>query len=169
MKNALLIIAQNGFQDHELDGTRAGLLEAGFTVTLASTKVGECTGKFGGTEHALIALKDIDGSMYDRIGYIGGPGAHALRDDADAKRIAVDTVNAGKPLGAICIAPTILAAAGVLNGRNATVWNQDGEQSGYIEQHGARYTGESVTTDGLIITADGPQSAVEFGKAFASL
>jgi protease I len=169
MPSALLIIARQGFQDIELAGTRKGLLDAGFEVILASTEAGECTGKFGGKEMAKIALKDVNVAEYDRIGYIGGPGAHTLKEDGEARRIAQDTVKAGKPLGAICIAPTILAAAGVLQGKKATVWNEDGEQKGFLESHGAAYTGEPVTVDGLIVTGNGPEAAEEFGRVFAGL
>src|SRR5947209_14802998 len=125
---ALLIIAQKGFKDVELKGTRDGLKEAGFDVELASFEEGECIGKFGGKEPAQQALRDIDVSKFERIGFIGGPGAHAFKDDANAKRIAIQTLENGQPLGAICIAPTALAAAGVLAGKKATVWNEDGEQ-----------------------------------------
>ncbi len=168
-ERALLIIAPQGYQDVELDGTRKGLLEANFEVVLASTEAGVCTGKFGGKEQATVAMRDVNISDYDRIGFIGGPGAHELRDNADAHRIARETVRANKPLGAICIAPTILAAAGVLTGKRATVWNEDGSESAGLEAAGAIYTGDSVTQDGLLVTGNGPKAAVEFGKAFASL
>lgn len=169
MKPTLLIIAQTGYQDLELDGTRKGLLDAGFTVTLASTKAGECTGKFGGTETAEIALKDVDVADYDRIGFIGGPGASSLWQNKDAVRIAQETAEAGKPLGAICIAPKVLAVAGVLNGKKATVWNEDGDQAGFLALHGVEYTGEAVTVDGKIVTGNGPEAAGEFGKVFAAI
>ena len=78
-------------------------------------------------------------------------------------------MKARKPLGAICIAPTILAAAGVLEGIKATVWNRDNAESAFLELHGAIFTNESVTQDGLIITGNGPEAAEEFGKIFASL
>ena len=75
MKKSLLIIAQQGFQDVELDGTRKGLVDAGFSIVLASTEAGECTGKFGGKETATVALRDVNVADYDRIAFIGGPGA----------------------------------------------------------------------------------------------
>lgn len=184
MKIALLIIAKQGFQDVELNGTRDGLTAAGFDVILASTEAGPCVGKFGAQETAAIALKNVDVKDYDRIGFIGGPGASNLWQNADAKRIAQDTVRAKKPLGAICIAPKILAAAEVLAGKKATVWNDDpsssslrSESSGqaqnqeakFIESYGAEYTGEPVTVDGLIVTANGPGAAEEFGRVLARL
>ena len=169
MRKALLIIAQQGFQDIELNGTRDGLLSAGFEVVLASTEAGECVGKLGGKETAALALTDVDVSDYDRIGFIGGPGASTLWQNKDAKRIAQDTMKAKKPLGAICIAPKILAAAEVLAGKKATVWNEDGDQAGFLALHDAQYTGEDVTIDGLIVTANGPGAAVEFGQRFADM
>lgn len=169
MKNVLLIIAKKGYQDVELAGTQKGLEAAGFTVRLASTETGPCVGKFNGKENAQLALSDVNVTDYDRIGYIGGPGAHAFKDDPDALRIARETVKAEKPLGAICIAPTALAAAGVLAGKKATVWNEDGDQDEFLAQHGATYTGDAVTVDGLIVTANGPDAAAEFGRVFAAL
>ncbi len=168
-RQALLIIAPQGYQDTELSGTRYGLAEAGFDVVLASTEACPCTGKYGGTEEATIALRDVRVDAFDRIGYIGGPGASALADDAEAQRIARDTVTAQKPLGAICIAPTILAKAGVLRGRQATAWNDDGVAEQILTSCGAHYVAEHLVQDGLILTADGPKSAEAFGKAFAAL
>jgi protease I len=168
-KKALLVITQQGFQDIELNGTRDGLLAAGFEVILASPEGGMCVGKFGGEETAAVSFKKVNVKDYDRVGFIGGPGASNLWQNADAKRIAQDTVKAKKPLGAICIAPKILAAAEVLKGKKATVWNEDGDQEGFLALHDVHYTGEDVTVDGLIVTANGPAAAEEFGKAFAAL
>lgn len=169
MQKAILIIAQTGYQDVELDGTRKGLLDAGFDVTLASIKAGPCEGKFGGEEKASVALKDVDVADYDCVAFIGGPGANTLYQNKDAQRIAIETAAAGKPLGAICIAPKVLAVAGVLDGKKATVWNDDGDQAGFLALHNVQYTGEDVTVDGLIVTANGPKAAIAFGKTLASM
>ena len=167
MSTALLIIAHEGFQDHEYEGTREGLEDAGYTIVVASTEVGTCSGKYGATEEATVKLSDVDVSEYDKVAFIGGPGAAALMDDADAHRVARDTVSLGKKLGAICIAPAILARAGVLKGKKATVWDSGGEQAGLLESEGALYTGKDVTVDGDIVTANGPLAAEEFGRARA--
>jgi protease I len=169
MKFALLIIAQKGFQDFELDGTRQGLLDAGFTVVLASSEVGECVGKFGGKETAAIALRDVHVGDCDRIGFIGGPGAEALKDDIYAKAIAKDAFEAGMPLGAICIAPLILAAAGILTGKRATCFVGDGRGPRFLADRGAKYLHEDVVVDGNIVTANGPEAAEEFGKMLAAI
>jgi protease I len=170
MKTALLVIANVGYQDHELAGTRNALLDAGFEVTIASTEAGACTGKFGGTEEALLAMREVDPASYDILAFIGGPGARALKDDPDALALAKARFATGKILGAICIAPTILAAAGVLKGKRATVWDDGrGTQERFLVDHGAVYTGESVTVDGSIITGNGPDAAEAFGEKLASV
>jgi len=168
-KPALIIMAQDGYQDQEYQGTKNGLLGEGFSIVIASKEIGSCSGKLGGEEQATIAMRDVKVTDYNRIAFIGGPGARALRDDEDAHKIAEDTADEDLPLGAICIAPTILASAGVLDGKRCTVWNNDKLQGKYLVDHGAIYTGEAVVTDGYIITADGPDSAEEFGRRLASL
>lgn len=169
MHAALIIIAQNGYQDTELEGTRTGLLEANFEITLCSKEEGTCTGKFGGREEATVAMRDADPSQFDRIAFIGGPGAGVLRDDPEAKDLAKRTAASGKKWGAICIAPTILASAGALKGKRATVWNKNDQEGAYLENHGAIYVPEHVVIDGNLVTADGPEAAEEFGKALASM
>jgi protease I len=169
MPTALLIIAQDGYQDHEYEGTRAGLEEAGVTVSVASAQAGECKGKLGGRVMADIAMKDVDLSVFDRVAFIGGPGAAVYAKHPDALRIAHEAVGRTMPLGAICIAPTILAAAGVLRWKKATVWNEDGKQRDVLEDAGATFVDEPVVIDGLIVTANGPEAATEFGKAVAKL
>jgi len=169
MKQALLIIAQQGFQDMELNGTRDGLVNAGFEVILGSSQEGPCSGKLGGTEKATIALKDVKVEDFNRIAFVGGPGASQFFDDPEALRIAHETVRAGLPLGAICIAPLILAKAQVLAGREATVWDSGGVQQSELEKYDAIYTGDSVTVADKIVTANGPDAAEEFGRTLATL
>lgn len=168
-RRALVIIAQHGYQDVELDGTRKGLIDENFTVDLCSKKVGECTGKLGGTEKAMYAMHSVDLSPYDRFAFIGGPGARELREDKDALELARKIAATGKVYGAICIAPTILAAAGVLKGKEATTWNEDGDQGIYLEDHGVFYTGDNVTVFENIVTANGPEYAERFGEKLAAL
>lgn len=170
MKKALLIIAPNKYQDLELNGTRTALEELCFTIVIASTEAGDCVGKFGGTEKATVALRNINVDDYDRIAFIGGPGAHDLIDDIYAKATAMLAVEHGIPLGAICIAPLILANAGLLQGKNATCWDKDGKQFAYLAKNGAIVDQfDPVVVDGLIVTANGPDAAEEFGKTFAHI
>lgn len=67
----------------------------------------------------------------------------------------------GKIIGAICLAPSILARAGILKGKIATVFPSEANT---LKNYSAICTRASVEQDGLIITADGPGSARKFGE-----
>lgn len=169
-KKALLIIAQRDYQDREYDDTRAELLQGGIELTVASGKGGSCTGKFGGRVDGTVPMEQISVEDFDAIVFIGGPGAEMYVNDPQALRIAHETVRAEIILGAICIAPLILAKAKVLEGRKATVWDDgQGTQERIVEQAGAECTGDSVTVDGKIVTGNGPEAAREFGRTLVEL
>jgi protease I len=166
---ALVVIAQKGFQDVELAGTEKGLAKAGFNITLASKERGKCVGKFDGVKEASLALRDVNVETFDRVAFIGGPGASNYVTDADALAVARNFAAANKVVGAICIAPIILSAAGVLKDKNATTWT-DGKKAevGILRKGGAVYVDEPVVVDGRIVTGNGPNAADEFGEAFAN-
>jgi len=65
-------------------------------------------------------------------------------------------------VGAICIAPGILARAGILKDKKATVFPSEIET---LKREGAHYSALPVVIDGKIVTADGPEAAEGFGKA----
>src|SRR3989338_8305045 len=101
----------------------------------------------GSTTKTTLSLKEVNISNFDIIVFVGGPGAPVYQTNQDALRIAKESITSNKLLCAICIAPTILAVAGVLKGKKATVWNEDKQQQAFIEKYGAIYTGAPVTID----------------------
>jgi len=163
---ALMIIAPEDFRDEEFQIPYDFLKLRNIDIDIASTRKGLCKGKLG---MSITASKDLSGirvNDYDAIIFIGGPGTPIVRSDI---RIAKEAFDQKKIIAAICWSPTILAKAGILKNRKATVWNgMDNEYkmltSAYLEKQGAFYTGESATKDGNIITADGPGSAKQFGE-----
>ena len=161
---ALFIIAQESYQEIEYGVPKEILEDAGIEVITASKKVGTCNGKLGGSTQAKISIDDVDVNDYDAIIFIGGPGAIKYQHDVQAHLTAQEAVNREKILAAICIAPTILAYADVLEGKKATVWNEDGHQGELLENQGAEYVKEDLVVDGKLITANGPKAAEKFGK-----
>jgi protease I len=164
-KKALLIIAPKNFRDEELFHTKEELEHAGAKTMVASAKAGKAVGMLGGLATAEFGLDQVKVDDYDAVVFIGGGGASVYFNDKKALSIASEASKKGKKICAICIAPVILANAGVLKGKKATVW--DGEYVEKLESKGAQYTAESVEVDGNVITADGPTSAREFGRAIA--
>ncbi len=165
----LFIIAQEGFQDHEFGAPKKILEEASYELVICSKEVGKCKGAFGLEVEATISIDEVNVSDYEGVVFVGGPGAYKYQQDVQAHLTAQEAVNREKVLGAICIAPTILAYAGVLEGKKATVWNEDGKQQAVLEKNGAEFVDEPVVVDGRIVTANGPQAAEEFGNKLLEL
>jgi len=159
---ALLIIPPDRFRDEEYFQTKEELERAMIGVVTASKVPGQARGMLGKFVTAGIGLSDVDVSAYNAIVFIGGGGAEVFFNDPQALGIAKKAVESGKVLAAICIAPTILANAGLLKGKRVTAWRGE-EQT--LRAHGAIWTGEPVTVDGRLVTADGPKSGKEFGRA----
>lgn len=168
MKKVLLVIAFEGFQPDEYSQPKQLLEAAGVTVVTASDKMGEAISKWERLRVKVdLTLDDVKVDDYDGVFFIGGPGALAHLDNELSYKIANSILD--KVHGAICISPRILAHAGVLKGKKATGWDLDGELSGILTSAGAEYVKKSVVVDGNLITADGPEAAVEFGKAIVKL
>ena len=161
-KSILMVIASKDFRDEELFDTKEVLERNGGKVTVASTTLDPITGMMGGTANADILLSDANAEDYDSVVFIGGFGAQQYFNDATAQGLAKSAAGSGKLVGAICIAPSILANAGLLDGKNATAWESEGSN---LTRKGANYTGDPVTTDGDFVTGSGPTAAKDFGKA----
>ncbi|MBU0586567.1 DJ-1/PfpI family protein [Candidatus Micrarchaeota archaeon] len=171
MKKVLIVIAHKEFQDYEFVGTVKELKNADIEFDVVSTQAGTCTGS-GGTEVEAKGLESLEFNDYQAVAYIGGPGTIDVRADERFVELAKEFMDNGKVVAAICWAPTILAKAGVLKGKKATVWlGEDPEYetstSEVLKNYGAEFVNESVVENGKIITANGPQAASEFGKKIA--
>ena len=163
-KKVVLIVARENFRDEELFQTRGVLTEAGVETVVASTKRGAIRGMLGGLGRAEVLVSELNVDDYDGVIFVGGIGAKEYFNNHTALSIARQAKEKGKVLGAICIAPTILANAGVLKGLRATSYPS---QQGNLIRAGARYTGSAVERDGLVITGIGPEAATMFGKAIS--
>jgi protease I len=161
-KKVLLLIASQNFRDEEYAEPRKALEAAGATVTVASSKLGTARGMLGGAAKADILLRDAKADDYDAVVFIGGSGASEYWDDKAAHALARSAADAGKLVGAICIAPVTLARAGLLKGKRAAVYPSC---EGDLRACGAALGKGPVERDGKLITAVGPQAAGAFAKA----
>jgi protease I len=161
MCNVLLVIPPERFRDEELFETKAALQRAGHRCSIASTKTGVCAGSRGGAATAKIKLCNVKDTQFDAIVFVGGGGSKLLFNDRGALALARSGCEKGKVIAAICLAPVILANAGVLKGRRATV---AGTEAKTISKQGAIYTGPGVMVDGNIVTANAPKASRAFGE-----
>ncbi len=166
MSDVLMVIAPDQFRDEEYDHPKQVLESLGATVTTASIAPGPCRGKLGMLARATVALNEVQPDKYDALVFVGGAGSSIYFDDLDAHALASAMYGDGKIIGAICVAPSILARAGLLTRRNATAF---ASQHDDLVDHGAVWTGAPVQVDGSIVTANGPGAAQDFGLAIADL
>lgn len=165
MATVVMVIAPRMFRDEEYDHPKQVFEQHGFDVTTASTQPGETVGKLGMVATAETSVADAAKRDWDAVVFVGGAGASVFFDDPDAHALARKVANAGGVVSAICIAPSTLAHAGLLDGVHATAFPS---QEGDLRAHGAIWTGEPVSMDERIVTGNGPEAATAFGRAVAS-
>lgn len=163
-KKIVMIIASQNFRDEELVEPRAILSARGAKVILASSSLAEATGMLGAKAKADMLIDRVNVADYDAIVFVGGMGASEYFGNTKAHELCRSAVDGGKVLCAICIAPGILANAGVLKGKKATIWSGSADM---LKKGGATYTGKDVEVDGKIITGTNPKAAAAFGRAIA--
>ena len=164
-KKVVMIIAGRDFRDEEFTEPYETLKTAGADVRVASSAKGQAQGMLGKVAAVDLTLADVVAANYDAVIFVGGQGATEYFSNPAAHRIAKATVDGGKLLCGICIAPATLANAGVLKGKKATCFPS---VAGTLRKAGATVVKEGVVQDGKLITADGPQSARAFARAIAA-
>jgi protease I len=164
MVEVVMVIAPRIFRDEEYAEPKRVLESRGAHVVTASVAPGECIGKLGLVAVATLSVTEATQKAWDAVIFVGGAGASVFFDDPAAHDLARGQVTGGRVLSAICIAPSTLAHAGLLEGVSATAFPS---QEADLRAHGALWTGEPVTRDGLVITGNGPEAATAFGEAVA--
>jgi len=160
MKRVLVPLAE-GFEELEAVTVIDILRRAGIEVVVASLAGSPVTGSHGiriSADTPLAALAEHD---FDMIALPGGmPGADHLKKDSRIAGLVRRLHDAGRPVAAICAAPMVLAAAGVLDGRRATSY------PGFLADAGrTTVVDEAVVVDGGVITSRGPGTALDFALA----
>ncbi len=157
MSTALVLLAE-GVEEIEAITPVDLLRRAGIDVTLASlSDQRHVTGRSGITLHADAALSEIGGRLFDLLFLPGGPGVKNLRADPRVDATVRAHAAAGKWVAAICAAPTVLNAAGLLDGRRYTAhFSVAGELPRIL-------AGERVVADGNILTSRGAGTALDLG------
>jgi 4-methyl-5(b-hydroxyethyl)-thiazole monophosphate biosynthesis len=160
MSKVLLPLA-TGFEEIEALGTCDVLRRLGVEVVTASLAGREVAGAHGVKVVADAELEKLDASVFDAVVLPGGmPGAVNLLAVKDLVR---DFAREGKVTAAICAAPLVLSAAGVLRGRTFTMYPGMGK---YLNP-GEEPTERLVETDGTVVTGKGPGATVFFAAAVA--
>ena len=161
----MYVIAPERFRDEELLEQKRVLEERGIAVTVASTRPGVAIGMFGARVSVDCTVHGARAASYDALAIAGGAGSPAhLWDSEPLRALARSLHAAGRPVGAICLSPPVLARAGLLMGRRATTFPTD-RAIVELKRGGATYVEQAVVLDDTVLTASGPEAAAAFGAA----
>lgn len=162
MKQTVLIVLADGFEEIEAVTPIDVLRRAALEVTVAGVEKKEIVGSRGLKIVADILLSEYKGLPDALILPGGSPGAENLRKSAAVQKLLTQMQDQQKWIGAICASPAVvLAPAGILDGKKATCY------PGYEKQFGRQTVFEEtrVVRDGHLITSRGPGTAFEFSLA----
>jgi len=155
----LMITLADGFEDIEAMVPIDILRRAGVVVDTVGVVGSVITSKNGIRVMVDKRLSEINPDNYDGIILPGGnPGYINLGRTAKIIDILKKMNSQGKLIAAICGAPSILAKAGVLDNKKATVHPGMEKELPYPRA-------ERVVVDGNVITSQAPGTAMEFALA----
>jgi len=164
MKRVVIFLAP-GFEEIEAVTPIDVLRRAEVEVIVAGLKPGPITGSHGITVLPDTTLDTVRPEDVDMVVLPGGlPGSAHLREDARVLDFLQRMDKAGKYTCAICAAPSVLHAAGVIGNRAITshpAVKQDLPQDSYRE--------DRVVVDGSLVTSRGPGTALEFSLELVGL
>ena len=157
MKSVLVLFAE-GSEELEAVTVVNILRRAGVSVTLAGLHAGALRGSRGVTILPDSTLDQALAHDYDMVVLPGGqPGTNNLKADARVLKLVQQMAQQGKYVAAICAAPSVLAAAGLLDGKRATSFPGALDAFAQVQQQHA-----ALAEDGKLITSRGPGTAMDF-------
>lgn len=162
IKNAVLVVlSEKDFAEFEYSPVRSALEAAGFKVKIANAGGGESVGYDGSKVAADLSFDEVNAVDYMGVVIIGGDGVQEYFDNAKLQAIVNDANTNGEVVAAICIAPVVLANAGILKGMEGTVASSYRQA---LVDKGCDVQDEPVVEDDNIITGNGPDAAREFAE-----
>ena len=109
----------------------------------------------------LLPYTTLDAALQDSFDIIVlpgvQPGANNLKADKRIIALLQQMARQGKYIAAICAAPSVLASAGLLDGKQATSFPGALDPFPAVKQHHA-----GIIEDGRFITSRGPGTAMDF-------
>ncbi len=157
MKTVLVLFA-DGSEELEAVTVVNILRRAGVSVTLAGLNAGPLRGSRGTLLVPDATLEDALKHGYDMVVLPGGqPGTDNLKADARVLKLMQQMFHQGKYVTAICAAPSVLATAGLLDGKQATCFPGALDAFPQVMQRSL-----AVVEDGKLITSRGPGTAMDF-------
>jgi 4-methyl-5(b-hydroxyethyl)-thiazole monophosphate biosynthesis len=138
---------------------------AGFAVAVRGLRAGPVRASRGVVLQPDDTWDGTEPETFDALVLPGGAaGTEALKADGRIVEAVRRFVAAGKWVAAICAAPLVLDAAGVLAGRRATC-----HPAARASFQPGRWEEARVVVDGRIVTSQGPGTAFDFALTLVRL
>lgn len=165
MGKTVLVTLAPGFEEIEALTVVDILRRGNVDVILAGTVEGPIQGRSQIKVLADCHIKTVNPEKLDMIILPGGqPGTNNLKENSDVKNIIKVMRKNNKYTAAICAAPIVLSAIGLLRDKNVTSY------PGFESQiESKNYLDERVVIDGDIITSRAPGTAMEFSLTLLEL
>lgn len=165
MKEHILVPLAEGFEEIEAVAIIDVLRRASLEVTVAGLAPGVVTGAHGIAIRPDTHLDALDLARITMIVLPGGqPGTNNLKRDERVLGLIRRLHGEGRRTAAICAAPTVLHAAGILRGVAVTSF-----PSVRQDLVGATVRAdERVVRSGSIVTSQGAGTAIEFALALVA-
>jgi len=161
----LLLIAARDFSFEEFQPVRDGLQRAGLTVQVCSEDTLPARALNDSLVRPDVVVGKLNPADFSGLVAIGGIGSVTYwSDSAVLGLVSAFAGSDDQVLGAIGIGPILLAKAGALKGRNATVY-ADYRAIEFLRQGGARYVNKAMVRDDRIVTASDPSTAEQMVQA----
>ncbi len=161
----VVIVLADGFEEIEAVSPYDILTRGGVKTVFAGVFKKEAESRNGVKIVCHSLLSEVDLSKVTMLVLPGGmPGVENLEKSEELKADIGILLQAGKKIGAICAAPSILGKMGLLNGKKACSYT-DFEK----DLHGAEITRDKVAIDLPFITSRGAGTASDFGFALLSV
>ena len=160
------IVIGQGFEEIEALAPCDILRRGGVEVSLAAIGGKTVSGGQGISVEADCLVEDIDIDKAELIVFPGGSrGVVSIGSSDIAMKAMLDMYEAGKPVAAICAAPTLLGKLGILEGKEAVCYpGLEDQLTGAMPR-----PDESVVKSGTVVTGRAAGSAVDFGLALLKL
>ena len=156
----VMVLPPMEYKDSEYRTLRKIFENSGAVVDVASTTTDEVeSANKKKVVYPDLLIIDVDVYDYDAIILVGGPGITAYFDYEPLFALLDEMNQEGRVIGALGLAPEVLARAGILKGRRATVTKSSIR---LIRELGARYWPRQVVRDGNIVTGIGPWATKSF-------
>ena len=158
------MLVEEGFEDRELTGPLEALRENGATVTIIGPAAGA---EYRGKRGDAVVTSDLSAGAakakdFDALVIPGGHAPDKMRMRHAMVDLARETMEAGKPVAAICHGPQLLISANALRGRTLTCWPSIAID---VKNAGGLYVDKPVVEDGNLITSRKPDDVPVFSDA----